>query len=291
VFDHTSLIRFIETRFGHQYPGLTETNITKWRRAVTGDLTSAFDFRKPNTAVVSLPSTASFAPTDFRRQPSYVPVPPTDQTLPLQETGVRPARPVPYSLNVVGNADFSDGTVRISFGNMGRSAAVFQVRPGNNQNGPWTYTVGAKESVSDTWPITAGGQSAYDLSVFGPNGFLRAFKGKVSGQGSANLDIDSSFDRDGDGDGDSITLKIRNVGAAGGKVSILDVYSGRTFEQELDPGRTLSRRWDVEKFFGWYDLVVTIDSDPGFQQELAGHIETGEDSMTDPAIGAATGVA
>ena len=291
VFDHTSLIRFIETRFGHQYPGLTETNITKWRRAVAGDLTSAFDFRKPNTAVVSLPSTASFAPTDFTRQPSYVPVPPTDQTLPLQETGVRPARPVPYRLNVDGDTDFSTGTVKISFGNMGRAAAVFQVRSGNNQNGPWTYTIGAKESVSDTWQITAGGQSAYDLSVFGPNGFLRAFKGKVSGQGSANLDIDSSFDRDGDGDGDSITLKIRNVGAAGGKVSILDVYSGRTFEQELDPGRTLSRRWDVEKFFGWYDLVVTIDSDPGFQQELAGHIETGEDSMTDPAIGAATGVA
>ena len=78
---------------------------------------------------------------------------------------------------------------------------------------------------------------------------------------------------------------------ATGKGSILDVYTGRTFEQDLDSGRTLSKRWEVEKFFGWYDLVVTIDSDPGFQQELAGHVETGEDSMTDPAIGAATGVA
>jgi hypothetical protein len=32
VFDHTSLIRFIERRFGSEYPGIMESNITKWRR-------------------------------------------------------------------------------------------------------------------------------------------------------------------------------------------------------------------------------------------------------------------
>jgi phospholipase C len=48
VLDHTSLIRFIERRFGSQYPGLQENNITKWRRAVIGDLTSAFNFASPN---------------------------------------------------------------------------------------------------------------------------------------------------------------------------------------------------------------------------------------------------
>jgi phospholipase C len=284
VFDHTSLIRFIEARFGHQYSGLKEENITKWRRAVAGDLTSAFDFRRPHNKVVSLPSTVGFAPTDFTRQPDYVPVPPTGQAMPMQEPGIRPARPVPYRLNVDGDADFSTGTVKISFGNTGHAAAVFQVRSGNNQNGPWTYTVGARDSVCDTWPITAGGQSSYDLSVSGPNGFLRSFKGRVSGQASADLDIDSSVD-------DGITLNIRNVGATGGKVSVLDVYTGHTFEEELDPGKTLSRRWEVERFFGWYDLVITIDSDPGFRREVAGHVETGEDSWTDPAIGAAASVA
>jgi phospholipase C len=34
---HTSLIRFLEHRFG-----VLEPNITPWRRTVTGDLTSAF---------------------------------------------------------------------------------------------------------------------------------------------------------------------------------------------------------------------------------------------------------
>ena len=39
TFDHTSLIRFVEARFG-----VVEPNITPWRRAVFGDLTSCFDF-------------------------------------------------------------------------------------------------------------------------------------------------------------------------------------------------------------------------------------------------------
>ncbi len=39
VFDHSSLIRFIEARFG-----VTEPNISAWRRRTCGDLTSAFRF-------------------------------------------------------------------------------------------------------------------------------------------------------------------------------------------------------------------------------------------------------
>jgi phospholipase C len=39
VFDHSSLIRFIEARFG-----VFEPNISAWRRQTCGDLTSAFRF-------------------------------------------------------------------------------------------------------------------------------------------------------------------------------------------------------------------------------------------------------
>ncbi len=41
LLDHTSLIRFIEARFG-----VTEPNITAWRRKTVGDMTSAFSFTK-----------------------------------------------------------------------------------------------------------------------------------------------------------------------------------------------------------------------------------------------------
>src|SRR5262249_14997282 len=74
VFDHTSLIRFIERRFG-----VVEPNITPWRRAVTGDLTSAFDFDSPNKAIVSLPSTAAYQPPNQNRYPDYVPPVPASQ--------------------------------------------------------------------------------------------------------------------------------------------------------------------------------------------------------------------
>ena len=50
TFDHTSLLRFLETRFGAEVP-----NLSAWRRSVTGDLTTAFNFAKVNASVPSLP--------------------------------------------------------------------------------------------------------------------------------------------------------------------------------------------------------------------------------------------
>jgi phospholipase C len=51
LFDHTSVLRFLETRFGAEVP-----NLSAWRRATVGDMTTAFNFTKPDTSVPSLPS-------------------------------------------------------------------------------------------------------------------------------------------------------------------------------------------------------------------------------------------
>ena len=61
VFDHTSTVQFIEKRFG-----VFERNISPWRRAVCGDLTSVFNFKNPNDRhdhPVRLPSTDGFLPS------------------------------------------------------------------------------------------------------------------------------------------------------------------------------------------------------------------------------------
>ncbi|MBV9607356.1 MAG: hypothetical protein JO027_19740 [Solirubrobacterales bacterium] len=50
AFDHTSTLRFLETRFGAEVP-----NLSAWRRNATGDLTSAFNFAHVNASVPSLP--------------------------------------------------------------------------------------------------------------------------------------------------------------------------------------------------------------------------------------------
>jgi phospholipase C len=94
VFDHTSQLRFLETRFGVQAP-----NISAWRRRVTGDLSSTLHMNSADVSVPTLPSTASDSPAAVMvlgcseadivgagtNQPVY-PVP-SPQSMPVQETG------------------------------------------------------------------------------------------------------------------------------------------------------------------------------------------------------------
>lgn len=100
TFDHTSLLRFIETRFGVRVP-----NLSAWRRSVTGDLTTTLGHHADLT-VPQLPAT-SFTdnPTVLRECPSGdwgtgipglptagpYPVPPN--SMPRQQPGKRRHRP------------------------------------------------------------------------------------------------------------------------------------------------------------------------------------------------------
>ncbi len=80
VFDHTSTLRFIETRFGVRIP-----NLSAWRRGVTGDLTSAFNFAaKPNYRRPSLAHPG--APLTCQAFPAITPVP---GPFPTQSKGKR----------------------------------------------------------------------------------------------------------------------------------------------------------------------------------------------------------
>jgi phospholipase C len=92
LFDHTSILRFLETRFGAEVP-----NLSAWRRATVGDLTSAFNFSQPDTSVPSLPSTSAPISTVITECISslagFATYPlPTPQTMPTQEAGT-PKRP------------------------------------------------------------------------------------------------------------------------------------------------------------------------------------------------------
>jgi phospholipase C len=80
VFDHTSTLRFLETRFGVKVP-----NLSQWRRRATGDLTSAFNFgAKPNDSRPSLPK-----PGNTGVCAAYNPVTVPAQPFPRQEHGKR----------------------------------------------------------------------------------------------------------------------------------------------------------------------------------------------------------
>ncbi|HEY3725920.1 MAG TPA: alkaline phosphatase family protein [Solirubrobacteraceae bacterium] len=82
VFDHTSMLRFLETRFGVEVP-----NLSNWRRRVTGDLTGAFNFAaKPDDGRPRL-SAPAMASTLSCGTPKPVTV--SHMGIPRQEKGTR----------------------------------------------------------------------------------------------------------------------------------------------------------------------------------------------------------
>ncbi len=100
VFDHTSLLRFIEARFGVPVP-----NLSAWRRGVTGDMTSSLALaRPPVREVPPLPATslgeqsvAEQAVLDALAGTLDVGIPyppPSANSMPSQEAGP-PRPPVP----------------------------------------------------------------------------------------------------------------------------------------------------------------------------------------------------
>jgi phospholipase C len=278
VFDHTSVIQFIEKRFG-----VFERNLTPWRRAVTGDLTSVFNFANPNEGHTHLPSTTGFLPPVAELAGGNVNTfqPTLDGVIigvPAQEKGIRPARALPYELNVHASVNKSNGTVSLTFFNTGRATVVFQVRSGNPADAVRFYTVEPGKTLTGTWNVV----SSYHLSVYGPNGFVRYFNGSI-GSGAAALDVRSSYDTE-DNRG-SIEWKITNLGANDAEVSVLDAYTGEVSARLLEPHETFEDELSLHRFHGWYDLIVRVDGDATFEYRLAGHVETGKDSVSDPALG------
>jgi len=286
TFDHTSLIRFIEQRFGAGNPALTETNITPWRRAVCGDLTSAFNFATPNSSVPSLPPTDGYEPPDNIRHDDYVPVPPAHPRLPLQEPGVRPARPLPYAFDVAGRVGSGDGRYWLDFANTGEAGAAFHVYSSNRADGPWTYTLAAGTTLSDYWSVDAVTRGVYALSVYGPNGFLRAFVGNIdvaTAGSAASPEIALGYDAPTE----SLVLHITNGGAGNCVLTLRALRYADDAPQTiaLSGGQTIDVPWPLGASAHWYDFELTSDHDKWFQRRLAGHVETGAPSTSDPAFG------
>jgi phospholipase C len=172
----------------------------------------------------------------------------------------------------------SSSAVVLKFFNTGRKTAVFHVRSGNPVDPVRYYTVEPGKDLSGTWTVA----SSYNLSVYGPNGFVRYFNGSI-GSGAAVLNVRPSYH--GEDDRGSIKWSITNVAAKPAQVSVLDAYTGNLRTQRLRPDETFEEELSLHQFYGWYDLIVTVDGDPTFEYRLAGHVETGKDSFSDPAMG------
>jgi phospholipase C len=281
VFDHTSVIRFIEARFARSHPQLHEPNITPWRRAVAGDLTGTLDFTRADDPRAALPSTAAFLPKDLVRHPDLALSVPAVQGLPRQEPGVRPARAVPYRPVVEALPSAAAGMLLLDIGNLGRAAATFQLRGSTPQGLPRHYTVSPGQALKDNIPLVAG---AYDLQLHGPNGFLRAWRGAVDA-GAARLQVRVEEDAVAPG----LTLTFVNLGTRELPLRVTDAYGGAELRHRLPAGRSLRHHWPLQRSEGWYDLVASSEADARLRVQLAGHVETGRDGISDPLMGGVMG--
>jgi phospholipase C len=270
TFDHTSLLRLIEQRFD-----VGEPNITPWRRAVSGDLTSAFDFTNTSDSVPSLPSVAAYKPAEGVTPPSYHPVPPATGAVPTQEPGVKPSRRLGYRFDV--EIEPGSRTIELAVRSHGSLGVGLQVRSLTIPGAPYAYTVGAGDELTAELP----NPGAYDLSVHGPNGFFRHVAG--SRHTSLRVEADSHLESG------MLTLRLADGDERGehGRplvVRVADAY-GTDHRIELIGRREFTV--DTGHCGGWYDIALSTPEDPSFAYQLAGRLETRGRLTSDPQLGRA----
>jgi phospholipase C len=271
TFDHTSLIRFMEARFG-----VGEPNITPWRRAICGDLTSAFDFAGASDQVPPLPSVAAYKPTGAGA-PTYHPTPPAAGSLPAQEPGARPSRRLGYRFHVGLGADAKN--LRLAVQNAGQLGVHLQARSLTVAGAPYSYTIGAGQSVA----VALANPGTYDLSVHGPNGFFR----RIAGGPATVLAVEEVPTLIEDG---RLELLLTNTGGHPGAllgrpaavVNVADAY-GPARQIRINLVGTVAV--DTGNSGGWYDITLTTPADPAFSYQLAGRLESPAPLTSDPQLG------
>ncbi|MBN2680845.1 phospholipase C, phosphocholine-specific [Acidithiobacillus montserratensis] len=267
VFDHTSVLRFVEKRFG-----VSEPNITDWRRAVAGNLTSAFDFSRTDLRKYFLPSTTNnFALVE--RSVAELPLPqvPTagsQDKIISQEVGQRPAMPIDYRQTLQIQADANGYSIHCQ--NPSSLGICCWAYWDGSTTLPQRYTIGKGHSLEDhvTWPNDVPAA----MTIYGPNGFIR----KLKGQGQSHLMVSEEYLRNG-----NIRIVLHNLGQDSRQIQIHDkAYGAEPRNLHLVANAIQTMDFPLTASDQWYDLEI---KDKSHTWRLAGHVETGHMSKTDPA--------
>lgn len=285
VFDHTSVIRFLEQRFG-----VVEPNISAWRRSICGDLRSAFDFgARPLAApAAALPSTAEFMARIETSDQGTANQIPARQTAGEQLPGQRGLRPLPYQLDVIPQIGL-DGRLQIVMDNRGDVGAVLSVHDALVDQAPWFYTIGARTShVADDWHHETPAVGAYDLWVRGPVGMVCRFAGNRSLAAGGPLPLEVRLQTIPEQGAVDVLLINHGTAALTAEIVMSTDYAAegeRMRRINVAAGSVLRDRRTLASSDLWYDLSVRCAADERFLRRFAGHLETGLPGRTDPAIG------
>ena len=266
VFDHTSVIRFLET-----WTGVKDPNISAWRRQVCGDLTNAFDFAHPNT---NYPGFAAIYAVSCSS--GTTPSVPSPQTVPVQETGTATAMPLPYQPEAWCTLDSTGNNLIVTLTNAGAASFHFAIYPAAYRNdGPWPYDVPTGGSASNVFNL-AGSGGWYDFACYGPDGFQRRFAGSLAAD-YQKLEARS----------------VLNSGNAGAKIQLIN-GTAATVNFVVTNGYVINgtNSYTVPAHAtnvvnlgsgtngGLYDITVTTAADTNFVRRFLGRVEP----ITPPAV-------
>jgi phospholipase C len=266
VFDHTSVIRFLEA-----WTGVREPNISAWRRAICGDLTTCFDFHRPNMAIPALPDTARLRAEADRTQAKLPPpAPPSSghQEPPVQEPGTRRARAIPYQ--PMADLVVAGDHVTVAMANAGTAAlqlAVYWHTP-SSELASARVDVAAGGTATASVPLQPSG--AYVVAVHGPNGFLRRAAGDASTT-AIGLEASLHVVR---APRPALSLVLSNHGASPLTARVTGAPGNHATSISLVPsGRRAIALDPLTDARGWYDVTVTLDGAPAYLRAFAGKVE------------------
>jgi len=256
VFDHTSIIKFLETWAAHLGKPFTSPNISAWRRSIVGDLTSALDFANPQIGAVTFPDpsaeVAVSVPADRMKH-----------------------RPLPFHGDAALVEDRAAGTVTATMtvdGPDGK-ALSFQVFPDKYKafsNTPFTVTAAASKQY--VWDATAT-DGKYAFSIYGNDGFVRSFAGQLVPPAEKDLGIPSVHAKLVKGSTAKVTLTLGNVGAEPVRYQLVaNDFVGGTKVVHVKGGDSTDVDWPTQD--GYYDVIITADTGNGWTQRYAGRVAT-----------------
>jgi phospholipase C len=304
VFDHTSVIQLMEKLLSHRTgKPIRETNISAWRRAVCGDLTSSFQpFRGERAKSLPFPVKDEFFESvhkaQFKGLPSgfqkcgakevaeYQKDRFAAAWMPQQEKGVRPASALPYELHADARVSADGKSLEISLASKGAAGSPFHVYAPGGYRGKRelrtrAYAVGAGQQLSDAWALEGFAKGNYQVRLNGPNGYFREFAGSAA---DPLVDISCLYRRTGD-----VELVAKNRHREQSYTVQLTDHGYGLSDRSLTvkPGATKSVVLRLAKSSSWYDFSVGVAGAAGYERRFAGRVETGKPGSSDPLMGRA----
>jgi phospholipase C len=313
LFDHTSTLMFLEQFVQLKYgKTVKEENISSWRRAISGDLTSVFrpssakepalDFLNRDKFVVSIQQARyKEIPSNYRKLGAEQIEEikhnlQTSQFTSHQEPGIRPACALPYELHAEGGLN-ADGTMFELFMTAGNkvhgkkaAGAPFNVYlrkvasgtiSGNGMQAA-TFAVKPGDTLHKQFPLSLFENAKYSIDVHGPNGFYRGFHGDSA---SRHLQVRTEYQAVAKNLTGNMRVHLSNSSTESLTVAIHDSsYHTEAIVKTVAPARTETVVLPLQRSHGWYDFTVKAKGSEA-EARFAGRVETGKPSFTDPLMG------